>query len=423
MKLRVWAVALYLLIISIGCNELYAQLVYNVEVELKDAELNVSCTIAKRGDTEIDYFIFDKDVSIDRILVDGEILANDYKPESDTIKLACSVKKEIAFFYKIIIDTNVNEPIYLNRTSKWIPFKYDVISPLSLVVKTPSKMQAISSNIKNSRRIEDSLVFEYVNEHNTHFPLILLCSNNFVSECVNKNGCVFQFYYPKEKASYIPRLKEEVINTYTWTAKYMKNSFSKNLTIVCVDNIGFVQSLNQLMVVGTDYLGYLDYPEMSFWPSHEVIHQWIGSGYNIYLKRNNEGRWFLEESLTEYLRYIYLEHCYGLDTLKSLLGKCMLEYHNKIKNTPLDRPVWDAGPDRLTYGVAPLFYHYLRVEMGDEKWNKFVSEVYCKHYGKFIDSEIFFQHLNRYMDSERFMHYYNWLKVKGVPDDISNFVN
>jgi hypothetical protein len=418
-----WEVILCLLIFSATCNGLFAQLVYNVEAELIGSELNVCCSIVKNKDSAIDCLIFDKRVTIDRVLEDGVQVASDYKPESDTIKFGKNAKKEVAFLYKIQIDTKTPSTIYLNRVSKWVPFKYDVVSPLNLIVKVPLDKIALSSNLKDSTRLDNCMVYEYVNTQNTHFPLILIERDNYVSEVVKNGSDSFQFYYPKESGSFIPKLKDEVVNTYIWMEKFMKGNFNKSLSIVCIEDLGYVQSLNQLMVVGTDFLGYINYPEMAFWPSHEVIHQWIGSGYFVNLKQRNQGRWFLEESLTEYLRYVYLESCYGKDTLKSLLSNCLLEYNGKIKNTSVDKPCWEAGPDRLTYGVAPLFYHYLRVKMGESKWRKFISEFYLKNYGKFIDNEIFLHNLKRYLDEDEYMQFVDWLKNRGVPQNVSVMIN
>lgn len=397
---------------------------YNVNVFLNDSVLNVSCNIILNDTVRLDYLLFEENRTIDTIIVDNKVVEVDYLTLSDTLVLDWNILRKIKLLYRINISNELKDSlIYFNRTSSWIPFIYDRYMPLTLEVITPKPFSSLSSNLISQYVKETTICNRFENNLNTHFPLLIFSSNKLNKQIIKNDEGTFYFYFSDKRKKLQRGIINEFIDTYSFFSDYYAINKEKTLTVVEVSGIDYVQSLNQFVLVGSEYIYYYSFPSMQFWPSHEVIHQWIGSGYNVYLKSNNKYRWFIEESLTEFLRYTYLEYKYGNDTLKKILKENILEYETRIKETNKDIPILKAGPDRITYALAPLFYYYIRKEIGEKSWRKFIYILYENYHGRFITYSNFKECLSMYLSAEEITKIETSFKIKGIPEYITDVID
>lgn len=163
------------------------------------------------------------------------------------------------------------------------------------------------------------------------------------------------------------------------------------------------------------------YPDIRFWPTHETIHQWVGAGYFNTISKNTKNRWFIEESLTEYLRYVYVEKTYGTDSLKIEIKKSIDYYNKQIKGTSQDVSISANLPNDITYCIGPLIFHTVRMEMGDENWHKFIQKLYANNYGNVIDYNMFKKLLSKYAGYSIIQKMEDRMNTKGVPKEFCNY--
>ena len=95
-------------------------------------------------------------------------------------------------------------------------------------------------------------------------------------------------------------------------------------------------------------------------------------------------------------------------------------YNKQIKGTDQDVPISSNLPNRVAYCVGPLIFHVVRMKIGEDNWQKFISSLYAKYYGKMIDYDIFKKELSVYADSAVISNMENELETKGIPKEIAN---
>ncbi len=414
----------YLLVVIVFTfiNNIYSQ-EYNVDVTMQDTILTVSCGINNIDSKEIDYLIFDKTQIIDSLIIDNKLIKTKYYLPSDTFYLDKDVRKSINFIYRINIEEQLKDSlIYFNRTSLWIPYSYDKTFPLTLKVKTPYPFKSLSANLINTQEGNNIIENTFCNIHNTHFPLLIYSKKRLSKTEYRGANKTFNFYFSNKRKELQKEIIKEIAETYTFfTDFYIKNN-DISLDFVEVSNIDFVQSLNQFVTISPDYIYYYKFPSMQFWPSHETIHQWIGAGYFVNLKKNNVNRWFIEESLTEYLRYTYLENKFDKDTLDNLIRANIKEYDSKIKGTNNDISITQSGPNRMVYAIGPLYFHYIREQIGLSSWKNLIASLYSEKYGLFISYNDFKKCLSKYLSTDKINKIDLSLKERGIPDYIRKLI-
>ena len=101
--------------------------------------------------------------------------------------------------------------------------------------------------------------------------------------------------------------------------------------------------------------------------------------------------------MTEYLRFMYIENKYGKDSLNEVLTEYRNKYNEDIRGTEYDIPLSsNIVISTIHYLKGPLVFHWVRKQIGDENWKKFLRTLYQKYFGKVIDYNIFKQELSKY---------------------------
>jgi hypothetical protein len=127
---------------------------------------------------------------------------------------------------------------------------------------------------------------------------------------------------------------------------------------------------------------------------------------------------FIEESLTEYMRYIYIEKTFGQDSLAGLIKYAVNIYNTEIKGTDQDLPGSMNLPGRAIYCNAPLIFHVVRMDVGDEKWQAFIRKLYAGYYGRSISYDDFSKTLGLYATKDVVIKMEAYITRKGIPDEI-----
>jgi len=287
-------------------------------------------------------------------------------------------------------------------------------------VTVPNGYKVYSSGTLNSRSIgEFNCTYRYSNKINSGLPFII-APNNYYSEITKQqNGFSIKYCFLNKDTSLQKSIIKESLSALKFCTSYIGNYNRKQLTYIEVPKFGSAQSLETFILMSSEFIKYFSlYKDMRFWVAHETIHQWIGVGYFNSISNSPQYGTFIEESLTEYMRYVYLEKTFGQDSLTGQIKYVVNIYNKEIKGTDQDVSISSNKPSRVIYCNAPLIFHVVRMDIGDIKWRFFIRKLYSKYYGRCIDYENFKKTLRLYATKEVINQMEKYANMKGIPDKI-----
>ena len=338
-------------------------------------------------------------IAIDSVKVKGRKLK--FSRVGDTLYLKIDILKrsKLTFWYSIPIDSFMyDKAIVLTRGMKWCPYLDDNISALNSEVTVPNGYKVYSSGTLNSKSIgEKTVTYKYSNKINSGLPFIIAPIDYYSEITKQQNGFSIKYYFLNKDTSLQKSIITESLSALKFCIDYIGSYKRQQLTYIEVPKFGSAQSLETFILMSSEFIKYFGlYKDMRFWVAHETIHQWIGVGYFNSIYKSSQYGTFIEESLTEYMRYVYLEKTFGQDSLTGQIKYVVNIYNTEIKGTDQDVPISSNKPSRVIYCVAPLIFHVVRMDIGDEKWQAFIRKLYSKYYGRCIDYEDFKKTLGHY---------------------------
>ncbi len=125
--------------------------------------------------------------------------------------------------------------------------------------------------------------------------------------------------------------------------------------------------------------------------AHEIAHQWFGDAAS---EKNFSHLW-LSEGFATYMTHVYLEHKYGIDTLKNGLKKdreTVLNFEETRHTAVVDTSVHDNYMVLLnanSYQKGGWVLHMLRRKLGDDAFWKGIRNYYAKYNGSNANTEDF----------------------------------
>lgn len=150
--------------------------------------------------------------------------------------------------------------------------------------------------------------------------------------------------------------------------------------------------------------------------AHEIAHQWFG---NMASEKNFSHVW-LSEGFATYFTNLYMENKYGKERLKEMLRSQRDEVVNYSKQTK--KAVLDTASNYMqllnpnSYEKGGWILHMLRVEVGDENFQKIIRNYYSKYAGKNADSDDFRLEAEAVSGKDLALFFKQWLTVPGQPD-------
>jgi len=347
-----------------------------------------------------------------------------YSHKNDTLRIDSISDNKIVLYvnYTLPLDSFENNGnITLTRPMRWCPFIYDDISSLSTTIKLPDDYIAFSSG----KRLESELkanIYQTSNEINAGLPIIISKKDYYHNSTKHIGNLNINFHFHTNDSILVKSIINECVKTVDFCNEYIGDYNKEQLTFIEFPNAFYCQSLETFLLAGDGFVKYFKYPGMGFWVSHETIHQWIGSGYFVTIHKDNNLRWFIEESLTEYIRYQFIEEQYGKDSLQGQLEWAIDTYYKEIEGSEQDITIAQNEPKRVVYVIGPLIYHWIRIQIGDKKWQQFIRKLYSENYGTIINYQIFKETLFKYTNEKTIKKYEKWVQNKGIPNEIEKMV-
>lgn len=409
-------IAFFLIIIVIySCNRTSN---YQNKSEMVFDQTTGKLTIkAKIRNYNYNYFLLSHYALINSLKIDNKNIS--IRHIYDTLYLSgIKSRSRISIEYSLPIDSfKVDKIYYFTRPQKWFPFKYDLVSKMEFTIELPKSFTLYSCGRNEIiDKSQKSNTYLHINNSNTSYAIIIAPEDyySYCSKVVNNKE--IDFYFVNKDTLITNSIISESVKTFELCTKTIgEYSRDKLIFIECPD-LWYCQSLEGFIIAGEGFVSYYNDPEMKFWPSHEMIHQWIGSG--MYIANNNEFKCFIEESLTEYLRLYFIKTRFDNDSLLSIKQSMIGEYNSKIKDSENDVSISTNKPNRVTYIIGPLYFDYLQRTIGDKDWKKFINDLYSSNINKIITYKDFKETLSKYLNIKEIDELEELLKHKGIPNKI-----
>jgi len=290
-------------------------------------------------------------------------------PNKDNNRVELSINARIPSGYKyysngnVILKTNGSDSVYTIHNN--------LVKYYAVILAPNNRYEKIEKTIKNKK-----LKFYFIDTNKNKQDSIINDLIVSYKNCENKIG------------------------------DYNRNEF----VFIEYPDLDYCNSMEGFLVSGRSWVYYYNrFPGMNFWTSHEIVHQWFGSG--VYLRKTKTKisyRNFLSESLSEFIRWTNLEDVFKNDTLQKNINYSIIEYENQIKGSKNDEPISADLPNRVTYACGPIIYYYIRNKIGKDNWHKLLRDYYNTYKGKFATFDDFELELSKYMSKAdiKTMHSY-----------------
>ena len=400
---------------------------YNLVLKLDtvNRRLNIQADILiKNPDTlKTIKLLFSDNMKINSALLNGKPLEIGHREDTLFVNTGKTNIINLTINYTLATDTFKHDKmIALTRAMWWCPFVRDNVSELNLKITLPKEYNAYSSGelISNSET-NNSNYYEFHNKLNSGLPLFIAPTAYYKETDKKLDNISIKYYFHNPDTALDNSIIKESLKTIDFCVHYIGNYKRTQLTYIEFPGFPSAQSLETFLMMGSDFIKMFGkYPDMKFWVSHETIHQWIGAGYFDAIYTSPKYSRFIEESLTEFMRDIYLGKTFGKDSLAGQIKDRIKIYDKEVKRTEQDVPVSSNQANRVTYVLGPLIIHVVHMKIGEDNWQKFISSFYSKYYGKIIDYDIFKKELSVYADSAVINNMENELETKGIPKEFAS---
>lgn len=151
--------------------------------------------------------------------------------------------------------------------------------------------------------------------------------------------------------------------------------------------------------------------------AHEIAHQWFGDAAS----ETKFSHLWLSEGFATYMTNVYLEHKYGIDTLKQRLKadrETVFDFEKKRKTPVVDTTVHDNYMVLLnanSYQKGGWVLHMLRRKLGDEGYWKGIRAYYKKYDGKNANTENLRTELEAASGQNLQQFFKQWIYTAGAP--------
>jgi aminopeptidase N len=314
--------------------------------------------------------------------------------------------------------------IVMKRFERWYPLQIGDIFSSNLTVNVPNNLTTISNGSCMKKLMKNNRTsFNWKTSNETDLALFVFNPDSMEYKSEVLKGTTINFYFVpglKDKEKFISLVK----SSFNYYSKLMGKYKDNNFTVIEIPADYFLgQGLHTLLLFTPTLLNSI--PDPGAWVPHEVGHQWVGN--TIHIDETSKGWWFVEESLTEYIRAMYVENEYGIDSLKRILKNVYFTNYTNLVKGGQDVPVLDVvsvnnsiEESQSIYAKGPLILHQVRRCMGDKNWNAMIKGIYEAFKNKKFTLEDLKNCISKYQNGGECLNLLNNLLIsKSIPKSIS----
>lgn len=403
----------------------------NLDLSTRQFLINVQLTIQKNDSSSTFHLLLSHYAAIKDVRSTNQEIIPFHFPEQDTLsirlpeKLVKCKKLTLIFSYALPADSFLVDKgmFFMKRVDRWYPLQLGDIFNSTLRITVPDNQITPSNGTCKKKLLTNHMItFVWKTTHESDLALFVFNPDSMEYKSEVVAGTRINFYF-------VPGLKDEqkiisqVKNSFTFYSDFLGKYRHDNYTVVEIPADWFLgQSLQTLLLFTSNLPEYL--PDPGAWVPHEVGHQWFGN--TVIADEHAQGRWFVEESLNEYLRAMYIEHIYGADSLSRILKDVYLANYNAIVKNGQDVSILDVGsvnnsPEeaQCIYAKGPIVLHQVRRCMGEANWNSFIKKVYHDFKNRLLTLDDFKKHISKYDHEGQCLRLFNTLLItKGIPEGL-----
>lgn len=337
------------------------------------------------------------------------------------------IGKEQARGYSQTIGKIAEEGVYLSGHSHWYPVLNTALLTFSLTVELPSRWDAVSQGERTYHQKDDKKtvvtwsspepqeeIFLVAGKFHEYSKQIVRSSPNF-----SKGGVDGITYNGVQAMVFLREPDKELADRYLDATVRCVSMYEKMLGTYPYKKFALVENfwetgfgMPSFTLLGSKVIRFPFIIKTSY--PHEILHTWWG---NSVFPDYEQGNW--AEGLTAYLSDHLNAEQRGEDSdyRQTTLQK-YTDYVSGGRDFPLTefRSRHSASTEAIGYGKSLMFFHMLRVELGDETFMRGLRDFYENnkfHFASFRDLRRSFEKVSGRNLSSIFSQ---WITQPGAPE-------
>jgi aminopeptidase N len=307
-----------------------------------------------------------------------------------------------------------------NRAHNWLPcadYPSDKAS-LDFMITAPDHYQVVSNGLKiEEKQLPNHTRFTHWKE-TVPLPtkvMVIGVADFAIDQSGIVNGIpVYSYVFPENKAvgfksyAYAPEILAYYINKIgPYEYKKLANVQSKTV-------YGGMENSSAIFYFENS-VGYKGAEELM---AHEIAHQWFGDAVT---EKSWQNLW-LSEGFATYMTNCYLEHKYGIDTLRKweIADREKVIKFEKERYTPVIDTTVNSNYEQLlnanSYEKGSWFLHMLRRKLGDTLFWKGIRAYYAKEEGLNANTADLCKVMEQASGQNLEPFFKQWLSTPGHPD-------
>jgi hypothetical protein len=391
---------------------------YNIKIELVDSSLLVNIDLkisnAEVGNTK--FLLFNRYIQIKEASLNG--LPIKCERSNDTMYIESAQKQDMHLIMKYEIPFSLAESsqikaaysdsiytypikfdtsqIFFERSYKWYPVLYDNFSDYNVTISIPRNYKVFAYFAETRLETLKSKNVYSFNCNDEDFPLFITPDRFQIHKEIRHNNTKLDYYFlprPRRLVA-ITDNKPVFISERTQIDSLLNVTINRSVTAIEWYNINlWKKDIKTINFVETGILGLgvglgnfilMDRILMNrdaidnYALSHEIAHLWLG----IHTEYLAKGKFFMGESITEYVNLLFYESWAGNDAFeKAILDITSLKYSDTPFYTVkfeqvLNQRKGDSRADDIIYAKGVAFVHEFQKMIGRDKLFKIVRETY-----------------------------------------------
>jgi hypothetical protein len=397
---------------------------YHLDIILQDSAIMVSgnMTLSSSVKSKNIFLLFNSCVEIQEFYMNNQSV--NYSMHNDTIWFSkpTTEKAQISIRYTIpcslLYDTTSkgdapyikecsrvpllynHSQIIFERWYRWYPVLYDNFAQYHVSITTPSYFKAFSFVPVDSIKFSDSFNIHYFTLFDEDFPILVASMDICRKKTITEKGIRFNFYFipdnprflkwekifitepifatdTRQTDSLLHIISRRCINAFFWYNDNLWKKDIKEINIIeSTTSAGF--GLGNFILIDENLIN-LDL----LWHhkvSHEIAHIWLG----LHIEYECKGKYFLGESVTEYINLMFYESWAGKQALEEAIldSRDFREFKNPPKFTVTFDEVLQSKKHttdialHTIYAKGPVFLHEFRKLVGKEKLLQIIIDTY-----------------------------------------------